>query len=269
MRIEFNEINAGDIHGLAKIQPYGWNDITQVFNFFSHSNFCYPIKMLVDNELVGVGNAVTFNNSAWLSHIIVGEEYRKKGYGSYIVEHLLDYLKRDIFQTILLIASPFGQNVYKKFGFKTVSNYIYLERKEPWVDKDISNKIVAYESRFYKAIIKLDKQISGEEREPLLKEFIDNSFVFVEDEVIKGFYIHTLGEGQIFADTAEAGIELMKLKYAKSDIAIIPEDNKRGLQFLLNNGFGLSTTTGKRMILGNPISWQPNKFYSRISGDYG
>lgn len=269
MKIEFDKINAGHIHELASLQPNGWDDITQAFDFFSRSSFCYPVKIVADNKLVGVGNAVTFNNSAWLSHIIVGEKSRNKGFGFYIVEHLLHYLKSKYFETILLIASHLGQSVYKKFGFKTVSNYIYLERKEPWIDKNISDKIVAYESRFYAPIIKLDNQISGEEREPLLKDFIDNSFVYVEDEEVKGFYIPTLGEGQIFADTTEAGIELMKLKYAKSDIAVIPEDNKAGLQFLLNNGFGPSKTTGKRMILGNQVSWQANKYYSRISGDFG
>lgn len=61
----------------------------------------------------------------------------------------------------------------------------------------------------------------------------------------------------------------MSMKYATNDIAILPEDNKIGLDFLKKTGFGLSATTGKRMILGKDIQWQPSKFYSRISGGYG
>lgn len=269
MNIQFNKITPRDINKIANLQPDGWSDITREFRIFDSNNFCYPIKMVVDNEIVGVGNAVVFENSAWLSHIIVGKENRNRGYGFYIVEYLLNYLKSKPIETVLLIASPFGEGVYKKFGFRTVSNYSYLERKNAWTTKEISEKVVPYESRFYKEIIRLDKEISGEEREPLLKKYIQNSFVYIERGEVTGFYIPSLGEGQIFADTPDAGIELMSMKYATNDIAILPEDNKIGLDFLKKNGFGLSATTGKRMILGKDIHWQAHKFYSRISGDYG
>jgi len=117
--------------------------------------------------------------------------------------------------------------------------------------------------------MRLDKEISGEDREQLLNEHLKNSFVYIDNKEIKGFYLTTLGEGQIFADSTEAGIELMSLKYAKIDSAVIPEQNQIGLAFLRNNGFGLSETTGKRMLLGGKINWQPSKYFSRIGGDYG
>ena len=93
--------------------------------------------------------------------------------------------------------------------------------------------------------------------------------MYIEGGEVTDFYIPSLGEGQIFADTPDAGNELMSMKYATNDIAILPEDNCIGLDFLKKNGFCLSATTGKRMILGKEIDWKPNKFYSRISGDYG
>lgn len=267
--MQFDKVTPRDIEQIANLQPDGWSDITDEFRFFLDNNFCNPIKMVVENEIVGVGNAVIFKNRAWLAHIIVGEKHRNRGFGFQIVEHLLNNLNSKSIDTVSLIASPFGEPVYKKFGFRTVSNYIYLERKEVWIEKEITDKIVSYESKFYPEIIRLDKEISGEEREPLLKKHIDSSFVYVENEEVKGFYIPTLGEGQIFADTPESGIELMKKKYAKNDIAVLPENNQIGLIFLEQNGFSESETRGKRMILGKEIDWQPTKIFSRISGDYG
>ena len=88
----------------------------------------------------------------------------------------------------------------------------------------------------------MDKEISGEERASLLKRYI-------ESEETKGFYIPTLGEGQIFADTSEAVIALMSMKYATVDSAIIPSNNQIGLSFLKENGFCESETKGKRMFL--------------------
>ena len=148
-------------------------------------------------------------------------------------------------------------------------SYIYLERKEVWIEKEITDRIVSYESKLYPEIIRLDKEISGEEREPLLKKYVDSSFVYVDNEEVRGFYIPTLGEGQIFADTPESGIELMRMKYAKIDIAVLPENNQIGLTFLEQNGFSESEARGKRMILGKEIDWQPTKIFSRMSGDYG
>ncbi len=267
--MQFEKVTPKDIEQIANLQPDGWDDITVDFKFFLSNSFCTPIKMIVDNEIVGVGCAIVFKHTAWLAHIIVGSNYRNRGFGSHIVEHLLNEHKRKSINSISLIASHFGEPVYKKFGFKTVSDYIYLERKKPWIEKRASDRIILYESKFYMDIIRLDKEISGEEREPLLKQYIESSFVYIENKEVKGFYIPTLGEGQIYADTTEAGISLMSKKYATVDTAVIPVINQIGLTFLKQNGFCESKTKGKRMILGNEIDWQPSKVFSRISGDYG
>ena len=267
--MQFEKLTPKDIAQIARLQPDGWSDIGAEFQFFLSNSFCNPIKLVVDNEIAGIGNSVTFKNTAWLAHIIVDSRYRNKGYGFQIVEHLMDDLNSKSIESISLIASPFGEPVYKKFGFRTVSEYNYLERKETWINKEISDRILPYESKFYADIIRLDKKISGEEREPLLKKYVEDSFVYLENEEVKGFFIPTLGEGLIFASTIEAGIALMNLKYAKVNTAVIPSTNQIGLAFLEQNGFSESETKGKKMILGKKIDWKPENIFSRISGDYG
>jgi hypothetical protein len=83
------------------------------------------------------------------------------------------------------------------------------------------------------------------------------------------YYLPNLGEGAIYADSAEAGIELMKLKYSTVDKAVIPAENNIGVEFLQQNGFIKTDSIGKRMILGKDIDWKPECFYSRIGGNYG
>ncbi len=79
--MQFKKITTKDIDQIASLQPDGWSGITFEFSFFLNNNFCHPIKITVDNKIVGVGNTVTFKNTAWLSHIIVGNEYRNRGFG--------------------------------------------------------------------------------------------------------------------------------------------------------------------------------------------
>jgi len=61
----------------------------------------------------------------------------------------------------------------------------------------------------------------------------------------------------------------MKTKYSKADKAVIPSENQIGIDFLKKNGFILSETKGKRMILGKNIDWKPECIFSRIGGNYG
>ena len=53
------------------------------------------------------------------------------------------------------------------------------------------------------------------------------------------------------------------------DKAVIPAENKAGIEFLKQNGFVESQTKGTRMILGNEVPWFPKKIYSRIGGNFG
>lgn len=267
--IQLDTVTANDLTRIGQLQPEGWSDITAEFRFFIANDFCHPIKIMEDKTMVGVGCSVIFQNSAWLAHIIVGSDYRNRGFGFQLVEHLLKDLKNRSIDTVSLIASPYGEPVYKKAGFSIVAEYSYLDRKKPWIEKAVSAKIRPYEDKFSGSIWQLDREISGEEREPLLKKYLDNSFVYIDSNEITGFYLPALGEGPILAVTPEAGTALMELKYAKADHAVLPGENQTGMDFLIQNGFELSETKGKRMILGKELTWQPQYVFSRISGDYG
>ena len=94
-------------------------------------------------------------------------------------------------------------------------------------------------------------------------------FVFVDNNVVSGFYIPYLGEGPIFANTIEAGIELMRLKYSNAERATIPNENHLGIEFLQKIGFVETETKGTRMILGKEIAWKPEMIYNRIGGNFG
>jgi hypothetical protein len=159
--------------------------------------------------------------------------------------------------------------VYKKAGFRIVTEYIFLKREKPWGEFPVCENIVPFKDEYYPMIIKLDQLISGENREKLIKEYLDNSIIYVENNEIKGYYLTDLGEGLIFADTDKAGLELMKIKYSGIDKAVLPYDNVAGIEFLKRNGFAETDTKGTRMILGKNINWKPDKIFSRIGGNYG
>jgi hypothetical protein len=144
-----------------------------------------------------------------------------------------------------------------------------LERKEPHTDlTPISQNIIPFTEGYRNMIYTLDKEISGESRKLLLDEFLPNAMLYVENNQALGYYLPRLKEGLIFAKSHEAGIALMKLKYSTTNKAILPAENKKGIEFLLQHGFS-EIKTMSRMVLGIEPAWHPSNVYSRIGGNFG
>jgi GNAT superfamily N-acetyltransferase len=267
--MQCDKLTYSEVDKICYLQPEGWTDITEAFRFYCKCDFCKPIKITLDSEIVGIGNSVLFDKSAWLAHIIVKPDYRKRGIGHKIVDALLDDIKARGIETSLLIATELGEPVYLKSGFRKVSDYCFFKRDSIIMDKQFTSKIQPYKDDFYNDIIQLDTYVSGENRENLIPHYLIDSFVHINNKVIDGFYLPNLGEGPIFALSTEAGKELMRFKYSTIDKAVIPGENQVGIEFLKELGFVDTNTTGKRMILGNDIEWKPEMIYSRIGGNFG
>lgn len=267
--MQVDKIIYSDLAELKNLQPDGWSNIVPEFKRYVEYNFCEPIKISHDGRIVGIGTAIIFKESAWLAHIIVNKDNRNQGIGYRIVDHLVSELKSRNIRSIVLIATDLGEPVYKKAGFTSISDYIFLERESKWSQLDISKNIVPYSEIFYDQIIDLDISISGEYREPLIREHLNKGLVYHEKQDLEGFYLPTLGEGLIFAKNPEAGIELMKAKYPTAAKAVIPSENGIAIEYLIKKGFSKTNSIGKRMILGEDIYWKPGCFFGRIGGNLG
>jgi len=114
----------------------------------------------------------------------------------------------------------------------------------------------------------LDRSISGENRSTLLSEHVDDGFIYSRNGILEGYYLASLGEGLIVANTVEAGLELMKLRCSKSTKATLPKDNIAGIRFLTDNGFR-ETNTAHRMIKGKEFIFKPEMVFNRIFGYLG
>lgn len=267
--MRFEPILYDDLEEIVRLQPDGWPDIVPEFDFYIRYSCCHPLKVLLDNKIIGVGSSVLFGNTCWLAHIIVDREYRSRGVGTRITEKLLSEAEDQHPDSFLLIATESGFPVYKKLGFMVVTEYCYLERDTPWTGTGIPAKTYPFNAEYSREIFDLDRKISGERRYDLLKDYLETTYVFIDNNSVQGFYMPGLGEGMILAENPDAGRELMKVKYATATKAVLPSDNREGIEFLLKNGFKVLDTRGTRMIRGKAVNWQPRKIFSRIGGNLG
>jgi N-acetylglutamate synthase-like GNAT family acetyltransferase len=265
----FQPVTYNDLDEIRNLQPPDWSDIIPDFRFYLETKYCHPIKMETDGRIVGVAASIILGNTAWLAHIIVDINYRRQGIGYALVQELINSQENRSVKSFSLIATELGQPVYAKAGFKVAAEYVFLKRENPWPDQTVASQVVPFLEAYRSGIYELDREISGENRIVLLKDCLQNSMVYIRNKDVLGFYLPDLKEGLIYADTGEAGLELMKVKFAKIDKAALPSDNMTGISFLKQNGFGITEKKGTRMFLGNEINWQPRKIYSRIGGNLG
>jgi GNAT superfamily N-acetyltransferase len=262
-------ITFNDLVEIKNLQPEDWPDIIPDIEMYIRYSFCYPIKITMDNKIVGIGASIIFEKTGWMAHIIVHPDYRNKGIGLAMVNELLNQHKSQFVTTSLLIASESGHPVYLNAGFRDVGEYVYLNRENRCSGYSVSDNITPFQADYITQILKLDKHISGENREDLLTDYLHNSIVYLNKDTVEGYYMPGFKEGLIYADNETAGIELMKIKYSTIDKAVLPSENYPAISFLKNNGFVETQLKGTRMMLGKTIDWHPEKVYSRIGGNLG
>ena len=257
-----------DLNHLALLQPDGWPDIKPGLQFYLSNSFCHVIKIGSQTRIMGIGAGIVFGRTAWLAHIIVDKEFRGRGLAHKIVAYLLEKLRAFRCESISLIATDMGYPIYERSGFQKQTDYVFLKRETPLSLCDEPENITAFSGHHHKEVLELDHAISGEDRSRILTGKLGTAFLYRENSNTIGIYLPDLGEGMIIASNTRAGIELMKKKYATVDKAVLPVENKAGIQFLMENGF-TETLRAARMIWGKPFSWQPENIYSRIAGKLG
>lgn len=266
--MDIGTLERGDINLITSLQPAGWSDIIPTIHFYTNSAFCFPIKVTIDGIIVGIGTTIIHKDVAWLAHIIVRPENRNQGIGKLISQTLVESSLSKNCSTIYLIATDFGEPVYKKIGFETETEYLFFKEIKPNKNWTTSKNIIAFANYFKAEIVNLDQQVSGEFRLVQLERHLMNGFVYQQNNIIEGFYLPTFGEGLIIAKTNMAGLELMKLRLTVKENAAFPINNLNATEFMHQNNFE-EFKTAKRMRLGMKRNWHPTDIYNRIGGNLG
>ena len=229
-----------------------WNQTAADWNFIitTPENVCLAA---VDNEkIVGTATATVYNDEvAWIGMVLVNKDYRGKGISKLLLTGLFEKLKHCC--GIKLDATPAGQPVYEKFGFKTeykitrltnasVSlnnlSYHYSCNIERLCNEDISN------------VISFDENVFGAKREKLIRFLCrnnpENSWVLKQNGKITGFVLGRKGTrfyqvGPVAAMSGLGAKELLLKSFEnieeKAVVIDIPYENKDLLVWLLFLGF--------------------------------
>lgn len=98
------------------------------------------VKYVLDGKTVGMASFVTNGGYAGLiMDVVVLKEHRGKGYGTILIESILNYIKKNLENDekmmIQLLSAPGKQDFYSKFGFK-VKKEIAEDGMYMWLRKE-------------------------------------------------------------------------------------------------------------------------------------
>lgn len=218
--------------------------------------------------MVGIGTTIIHHDVAWLAHIIVHKEHRKKGIGKLITETLVDSLRSKECETIYLLATDLGAPVYEKVGFETETEYLFFKDIKINNGLTVAAGITPYHEKFKEQITTIDKKTSGEERMFHLEDHLQNGFVCLEGGIVNGFYLPTFGDGLVLATNSSAGLALLKFHLRSNEKLVFPKNNLAATNYLYEKGYK-ETVTGKRMRLGKERAVNFKNIYNRIGGNLG
>ncbi len=264
------EIRYSDIEGLNNLPPSEWKfDYEALIRDFIKEDFFYAFTQVHDNKIVGTGNVFLKGKIGWLGNIMVDKDCRGKGFGYLMTKFLVDFLENKGCETQLLIATELGEAVYRKLGFKKMTEYLSFESK---VDNELSfpNSVRKLELSDLESVSKLDLDTNSEDRIHLIQKFYTNGVGYFNDQnELLGFYLPEFGRGLIISKDKQAGIELIKLKHSKKGKrTLLPVENQIGIEQLENMGLWKGEKSS-RMILGKENKWIPSNIYSYGSGYCG
>ncbi len=246
-------LNIKDIQqALVLSNAEGWNQTEKDWKLLveNQENVCLALEK--DGKIVATATAMNYENQvAWIGMVLVEKNHRGKGYSKILLSEMLNRLKS--FKTIKLDATPAGQPVYRKFGFRNeqvINRFILESPATDLADFENVNLPTWIHSTDISEIIKYDSEVFGVGRnyltEYLVKENPDNSWMLKDQGQMKGIALGRKGTrffqvGPVSAESEEEArillSQMLKSLLHQPVVVDALDDKKNFITWLNTVGF--------------------------------
>ena len=254
----------------------GWGTYRQfhpLLNFFAANRQCRTfIARDGGGRVVATSVATLYGHTGWIGHVFVRPDLRGHGLGTRMTTVALDVLQVAGCDTILLAATDLGRPIYERLGFRVESSYhelrgtalprtVELAPYRPLLPSD------------HAALRALDRQVSGDDRGPILARFGEFAWGVFSGGSLAGAAVPVPWGGAWAALLPGAGeaetaalVSVIRTAGSMGPEVIVypPEENRLALDVLRDSGFE-ELRTVPRMVLGKRSEWLPAALWSPMS----
>jgi predicted N-acetyltransferase YhbS len=174
-----------------------WNLIEEDFRLMLNLEPEGCFVLLNDSQRIGIITSISFGRIGWFGNLIVEEQHQRKGAGSLLVHHVIDYLTSKRVKVVGLYSYVDSVPFYEKLGFKYDSDFIVLEGKAPAFSVEANIREVKPEN--FEKIVEFDSSCLNAPRKKLLEAIFHNDnnlcYLSVENGEMLGYIMAKVYEG--------------------------------------------------------------------------
>jgi len=254
----------------------GWGTYRQfhpLLNFFATNRQCRTfIARDVEGRVVATSVATRYGHTGWIGHVFVRPDLRGHGLGTRMTLVAQRVLERAGCDSIVLAATDLGRPIYERLGFRVESSY--HELRGTALPRTV--ELAPYRPLLradHAALRALDRQVTGDDRGPILARFGDFAWGVAGSGGLAGAVVPVPWGGAWAALLPGAGeaetsalVRLIRTAGSLGPEVIVypPEENRLALEVLRDNGFE-ELRTVPRMVLGKRSEWLPAAVWNPMS----
>ncbi len=227
-----------------------WGMVEEDFEFMMKLEPEGCFVLLDDRERVGIATTVSFGKKGWFGNLIIAESHRKKGAGSSLVRHSVDYLRGRGVETVGLYAYVNKVNFYRRLGFEYDLEFTVLKGKGFSSAK--REGVVEARKEDMRQIIDYDGLCFGASRskvlEPILSDSGNVGYVYMEENRMRGYALAKVYDGiadlgplvcpRGRSDLAISLLEAVLHRLTDAEVSLcLPKKEKSVISRLMENGF--------------------------------
>jgi GNAT superfamily N-acetyltransferase len=254
----------------------GWGTYRQfhpLLTFFAANRRCKSfVARDGEGRVVATSVATRYGRTGWIGQVFVRPDLRGHGLGGRMTSAALDVLQRGGCETILLAATDLGRPVYERLGFRIESSYHELKGTALPRTAELApfRPLLASD---HAALRALDRQVSGDDRGPILARFGEFAWGVAGSGGLAGAAVPLPWGGAWAALLPGAGrVEIAAMvplirtvgSIGPDVIVYTPDENRVALEELRDNGFE-ELRTVPRMVLGKRSEWLPAAVWNPLS----
>jgi predicted N-acetyltransferase YhbS len=199
-----------------------WNMTNEDFEFNMRlePNGCFTI--FDHQERVGLATCISYRNLAWFGNLIVKASCRKKGAGTFLVNHAVNYLKSLGATAVGLYANLNVVEFYEAMGFRRDEDFVFLAATPISFTDRNQNNLKILEKQQIPEIVDFDRECIGGYRKKLLEQILQThenlGFVAKDNTKLVGYVA-----AKVYGDVAEVGPLVCLQKQPKTALKLLSE----------------------------------------------
>lgn len=226
------------------------------------------------DQIVGTGAGLLFGPTGWIGGLGVEPSSRRRGIASRLTGSVVEWLREQGAQTLLLQATAQGRPVYERLGFVADGAYRMWAVPPSRRGRRLDGRggLRSLRAADLDAVLALDRAVTAEDRGLAVRgAWASGGYVLDDGERIRGYHLHTpWGPGPTVAADVDAGLVLLDAAQRPDESVRvgIPEANTAAVRAMASRGYEEVAGT-LRMRLGPAVAWRPDLVFGVFNPFWG